>query len=163
MKIGELAARTGASPRSLRHYEASGLIRAVRRDNGYREFPDHAVEQVKRIRVLLDCGFTIEEIRPLAPCLADDGFDHEACAEGVERHLRKLDEIESLIAVLENRRALLVERLHRFGVSRDANRLAEDSPDANPVNRHPTGLGHGHDRRRRVRLVPDSVAHRRVV
>ena len=38
MKIGELAARTGVSIRSLRYYEQQGLLMPVRNENGYREY-----------------------------------------------------------------------------------------------------------------------------
>lgn len=38
MLIGQLAAITGASPRSLRHHESAGLIRSARRSNGCRDF-----------------------------------------------------------------------------------------------------------------------------
>lgn len=38
MKIGELAACTGVSIRSLRYYDQQGLLSPVRGENGYREY-----------------------------------------------------------------------------------------------------------------------------
>lgn len=50
VKIGELSERTGASTRSIRHYEQLGLIESERRPNGYREFDDAAVTTVDTIK-----------------------------------------------------------------------------------------------------------------
>lgn len=38
MLIGELSRRTGVSARSLRYYEAQGLLSAGRGANGYRDY-----------------------------------------------------------------------------------------------------------------------------
>ena len=43
MIIGELSARSGVSPRSLRYYEQQGLLASTRGDNGYRHYDDEAV------------------------------------------------------------------------------------------------------------------------
>ncbi|MBL7497136.1 MerR family transcriptional regulator [Frankia sp. CNm7] len=74
MKIGELARRTGVPARMLRYYEEQGLLSPNRADNGYRAYPDSAVDRVRQIRGLLDCGLTTEIIRVILPCL--DGPDH---------------------------------------------------------------------------------------
>ncbi|CAI7974193.1 MerR family transcriptional regulator [Frankia sp. Hr75.2] len=71
MLIGELSAATGASVRSLRHYETHGLLVAGRGMNGYRQFPDSAVETVARIRVLLAAGLSVATIRQVLPCTLD--------------------------------------------------------------------------------------------
>ncbi len=70
MRIGELAERTGASPRLLRYYEANGLITAERRANGYRDFTEKHVELVGQIRGLLDAGIPVKIIKQILPCLA---------------------------------------------------------------------------------------------
>lgn len=73
MKIGELAARTGVTPRLLRYYEEVGILHPFRSGNGYRTYGEPAVERVLRIRELLEAGFTTEMIREVLPCLADSG------------------------------------------------------------------------------------------
>lgn len=70
--IGELAAATGASARSLRHYEALGLITSARRVNGYRVFDRGTVAVVGRIRRLLAAGFTLDAVAVILPCVSDD-------------------------------------------------------------------------------------------
>lgn len=73
MLVGELARRTGCTPRMIRHYERHGLLAGRRLLNGYRDFPPEAVEQVRRIRTLLDAGMDVAAAQPLLGCVADDG------------------------------------------------------------------------------------------
>lgn len=66
MKIGEVSASSGISPRMIRHYEKIGLIaRAARRDSGYRDYSQRDVHTLRFIGRARDLGFGIEEIRQL--------------------------------------------------------------------------------------------------
>ncbi|EGG31916.1 transcriptional regulator, MerR family [Paenibacillus sp. HGF5] len=69
MKIGELAARTGVSIRSLRYYEQQGLLTPVRNENGYREYSMLAEEQVRTIQLYLNLGLTTEQIAGFLHCV----------------------------------------------------------------------------------------------
>lgn len=69
MRIGELAERTGVPRRLLRYYEEQGLITPRRRDNGYREYGDHLVDRVMKVRGLLDAGIPTRIIADMLPCL----------------------------------------------------------------------------------------------
>ncbi|MGN6127940.1 MAG: MerR family transcriptional regulator [Humibacter sp.] len=91
MRIGDLSAATGASPRSLRHYEKLGLISADRQPNGYREYGDDAVAAALTIRQLLDLGFPTELIRQVLPCTEAGGNVRrpDACSDV----LRRVEEI----------------------------------------------------------------------
>lgn len=72
VRIGELAEATGTSPRALRHYEQSGLITSTRAANGYRLYDPGAAVRVRNIRVLLDSGLTLDDVRVFLPCLDGD-------------------------------------------------------------------------------------------
>ncbi|MFE9243353.1 MerR family transcriptional regulator [Nocardiopsis sp. NPDC006938] len=102
MRIGELAERTGASPRSLRYYEQRGLLASERTANGYREYGPEAVDRVRNIRLLLESGLTSEDVQELQDCLELDLVREPACAEAValyEHRLRAVRErIEALTA-----------------------------------------------------------------
>ncbi len=96
MRIGELSRLTGVSVRALRYYEEEGLIRSVRSANGYRDFPDSAVEAVQRIRDLIECGLPTRIIRDILPYLegATDLMPRVPCAwmlNEVARHREQLD------------------------------------------------------------------------
>ncbi|WP_017588016.1 MerR family transcriptional regulator [Nocardiopsis ganjiahuensis] len=69
MRIGELSARSGASPRSLRYYEERGLLTSQRTSGGHREYGDDAVERVDRVQCLIGAGLNTETIRELLPCV----------------------------------------------------------------------------------------------
>lgn len=69
MRIGELAAASGVSARSLRHYEERGLIRSGRTAGGWRDFEPATVERVVMIQHLFAAGLCGETINELLPCL----------------------------------------------------------------------------------------------
>lgn len=123
MLIGELAKRTQCSVRVIRHYEQCGLLLPIRRENGYRQFDEAAVEHVLRIRVLLRNGFNLEEIRPVASMLDGGARSRQhICADVIRLYESKVDEIERRIAELaevrdraRRRLQVLVEQRSRGG------------------------------------------------
>lgn len=68
LSIGELAAATGASRRSLRHYGACGLLAESRTGSGQRRYDPDAVDTVQVIRTLLDAGLNLAAISEVLPC-----------------------------------------------------------------------------------------------
>ncbi|MFI5910299.1 MerR family transcriptional regulator [Dactylosporangium sp. NPDC051541] len=71
MRIGELAARTGVSTRSIRYYEQQQLLISVRTASGQRVFTDAAVERVRLIQRLFDAGISSARMYELLPCMSD--------------------------------------------------------------------------------------------
>ncbi|MBO3682530.1 MerR family transcriptional regulator [Streptomyces sp. NEAU-YJ-81] len=69
MRIGELEKLTDTPARSLRYYEAQGLIVPRRLSNGYREYDDYLVDRVIQIRGLIDSGIPTRIIKQILPCL----------------------------------------------------------------------------------------------
>lgn len=69
MRIGEISKLTGASARSLRHYEKLKIIRSYREANGYRAYPETTVESVKAVRFLLCGGLPLKTIARILPAL----------------------------------------------------------------------------------------------
>jgi MerR family copper efflux transcriptional regulator len=67
MTVGELARRTGMSPKAIREFERLGLIySAGRSEANYRLFDESAIWCVQVIDNLRALGLTIKEIRELA-------------------------------------------------------------------------------------------------
>ncbi|MFI6362673.1 MerR family transcriptional regulator [Nocardia sp. NPDC050630] len=78
MRIGELAERTGVSVRSLRYYEAKGMLGSERTSGGQREYPESAVARVLRIREMFAAGIGSDTVSQLLPCIHDaDGTPNE--------------------------------------------------------------------------------------
>ncbi|CAB1130053.1 MerR family transcriptional regulator [Candidatus Hydrogenisulfobacillus filiaventi] len=65
LRIGDLAAACGVTPRTLRYYEAEGLLPAPpRQGRAIRRYPPSTVERVRRIQALqMLLGWSLEEIR----------------------------------------------------------------------------------------------------
>jgi MerR family copper efflux transcriptional regulator len=64
MHIGEVAARTELSLRSLRHWDEVGLLRpSGRTDGGFRLYTEADVDKILLIRRMKPLGFTLDEMR----------------------------------------------------------------------------------------------------
>ncbi len=63
MHIGEVAARTELSLRSLRHWDEVGLLRpSGRSEGGFRLYTEADVEKILVIRRMKPLGFTLDEM-----------------------------------------------------------------------------------------------------
>ncbi|MFV8519673.1 MerR family transcriptional regulator [Bacillus sp. SBS7] len=101
MKISELSKKTGASIRSIRHYEKKNLITAVRLENGYREFDESAIKRIRIIQLYLGLGLTTEQIEEILKCEDNGPEDYEFCEEMLETYQVKLDQINRQMSVLD--------------------------------------------------------------
>ncbi|MDX2558203.1 MerR family transcriptional regulator [Streptomyces sp. TX20-6-3] len=111
MRIGELARRTGGSPRALRHYEAAGLITSTRAANGYRVYGEDAVTRVSNIRYLLDAGLTLDDVSAFRSCLDGDMPAAPPSARGLEIARERLAVLDARIAAQTEARNRLARRL----------------------------------------------------
>lgn len=95
--IGELAKATGVSTDTLRHYERKGVLHSQRAGNGYREYPEDALERVRMVRQGLAIGFTLDELRSIfkvfdcggAPCQQVRSVAANKLAQ-IETHLQEV-------------------------------------------------------------------------
>lgn len=111
MRIGEVAARSGVSTRSLRYYEEQGLLSAQRSDNGQRRYGPEVVERVKLIQRLYSAGLNSSAIGGLLPCVHTGVATPEMLErlrterERVDRQAHELAEtrnrLDAVIAVAE--------------------------------------------------------------
>ncbi|MFE3828281.1 MerR family transcriptional regulator [Streptomyces sp. NPDC059092] len=82
MQIGEVAARTELSLRTIRHYEETGLVvPSARSQGGFRLYTETDVARLMVIRRMKPLGFTLEQMRDLLDAtdrLDSDGEPPEA-------------------------------------------------------------------------------------
>ncbi|SEL70597.1 DNA-binding transcriptional regulator, MerR family [Paenibacillus sp. cl141a] len=123
MKIGELAARTGVSIRSLRYYEQQGLLTPVRNENGYREYSMLAEEQVRTIQLYLNLGLTTEQIAGFLHCVLKN--KEAFCAEVFPIFRQKIAEIEAQIHQLNHIKMNLEERMQSILDERESEEAEE--------------------------------------
>src|SRR3954467_11090533 len=105
MRIGELARRTGVSPRSLRYYEEQGLLTSSRSGAGQRHYSDLEVQRVSLIRLLFDAGMSSRVIASVLPCVEIPG---------------DLDVVDAAFANVTRERERIDAEIERLPASRDA-------------------------------------------
>lgn len=72
MKIGQAAAQSGLPAKTLRYYDAIGLIRpSERSETGYRLYNDQDVHLLRFVQRARSLGFTVEECRDLLDLYRD--------------------------------------------------------------------------------------------
>lgn len=107
MNIGQAARESGLSAKMIRHYEATGLLKAAQRtDSGYRTYQAadlHTLAFIKRSR---DLGFSLEEIGRLLMLWQDRGrasADVKALAgQHIDTLNQRIDELLGLRDTLQN-------------------------------------------------------------
>ncbi len=66
MRIGEVAARTGLSLRTIRHYEETGLVTpSARSQGGFRLYTEADAARLMVVRRMKPLGFTLDQMRDL--------------------------------------------------------------------------------------------------
>ncbi|MER7729512.1 MerR family transcriptional regulator [Streptomyces erythrochromogenes] len=111
MRIGELAKRAGTSTRTLRYYEARGLLPARRAANGHRTYDEDDLRLLREIRTLRDFGFELEETRPFVECLRAGHPAGDSCPASLAVYRRKLAELDDLIGRLADVRDQVARQL----------------------------------------------------
>lgn len=107
MRIGELGSRAGVTPRTVRHYEALGLLTARRTSNGYRDYDDGDLRLLAEVRALVELGFSLEETRPFLDCLRAGHDNGGSCADSLAVYAQKLAQVDEYLVKLQQIRARL--------------------------------------------------------
>ncbi len=125
MQIGEVAARTELSLRTIRHYEQTGLVTpSARSQGGFRLYTEADVARLMVIRRMKPLGFTLDEMRDLLE--ATDRLDADKPPPAEERVQllervreyeltagRKIEDLRVQLARAEDFAATLRTRLER--------------------------------------------------
>ena len=111
MRIRELATQAGTTMRTLRYYEAQGLLPVDRSANGYRRYDEFHVRLVREIRSLQAVGFSLEEVRPFVDCLVSGHDSGDECPASVDAYRRKIAFLDERIGQLRQARDQLAGRL----------------------------------------------------
>ena len=102
MNIGEAASASGVSAKTIRYYEAAGLITTANRSaGGYRVYTQTDVFTLRFIKRARELGFSIERIRRLIDLWQDKS---RASRDVKQLALDHIAEIRTKIAAMTSRR-----------------------------------------------------------
>jgi DNA-binding transcriptional MerR regulator len=105
VRIGELAATVSVPAKTIRYYEAIGLLPPPERHaNGYRSYGPPAGDRLRFVKAAQAVGFTLGEIKEILT-LRDAG--EEPCGHVLELVDRRERDIAEQITALEDMRAEL--------------------------------------------------------
>lgn len=98
MKIGELAANSGTTPKTIRFYEQAGLLpEPTRRPSGYRDYGPEFIDRLQFIRRAQAAGLPLRQVHQIL-AISDRG---EAPCSHVRHVLsERLDHVRAQIAEL---------------------------------------------------------------
>lgn len=93
MKIKQVEELVGISSKNIRFYEEQGLLQPRRTENGYRDYRQEDVEQLKRIKLFRKLGVPVEQIGKLFQgriSVNDCLENHEAALKREQDNIEKL-------------------------------------------------------------------------
>lgn len=112
MLIGEVARATGVTTKTLRYYEAEGLLHQPHRTpNGYRNYSTDVVARVAFIRHAQAAGLTLHQIQGVL-AVRDEG--HAPCLHVGELVADRLDDVDQRLRELRETRGQLRQLQQRL-------------------------------------------------
>ena len=107
MNISEAARRSGLSAKTIRYYEEIGLIApAARHENGYRQYNEGALEELKFMARARQVGFDLEECRQLLTLHRDHSRQsrhaRELVLEKSQQLQQRIEQLTAMQRVLED-------------------------------------------------------------
>ena len=136
LRIGEIAQRTGVTPRTIRYYEELGLLPRSEREQGkHRVYTEADIERLKEVTRLRDLlGLSLDELRSMVVAEAvradarrrfhesESAHERRRALEDALPHIetqlslvrRRLDELKELEADLVDRRERVMRNLREL-------------------------------------------------
>jgi DNA-binding transcriptional MerR regulator len=124
--VGQLAERSGVSPRTIKHWEDKGIIEPdMRTEGGFRLYPEAYVMVCQLVRDLQLFGYSLEEIKAVS-----DDVRSMLALEAAAEAFPKPEAEEKLAAMLREIQSLFEKmKLFREGVDRWDNLLKKKRKD----------------------------------
>jgi MerR family copper efflux transcriptional regulator len=119
LRIGDVAVRSGVTRDAIRLYERSGLLNQPGRNKSrHRLFDASALERIRLVRQLQNCGLTIGDIKEI---LFLQDADRPVASKRLSEILRtRLGFLEERIAAMESSRSRLIDVLRDVAAARSA-------------------------------------------
>ena len=110
MNIGEASGRSGLPTKTIRYYEDIGLLKPGRRDNGFRDYGEREVHELRFIARARGLGFSVEECRHLLALYRDEGRASADVRETAQLHIEAIRAKIEALHSMEKTLSHLIER-----------------------------------------------------
>jgi len=125
MNIGTVAQRSGVPAKTIRYYEAIGLIPSARRTgNGYRDYTESDVETLGFVQRARALGFPVKDVAALLALWHDRGRASGDVRALAQQHIAGID---GKIAELRHMRQVLADLVERCAGNGDPHCAILDS------------------------------------
>jgi len=115
MRMGQLTAQAGVTPRTVRYYESIGLMPAGHREGGGQHYyTQDAVVRLRKIEQLKLLGLTLDEIGAVIDLYFTDPSGARAKRKVLAMLRQHLTEVEDKLAEVHKLRADLQGHIARF-------------------------------------------------
>ncbi len=118
-RIGEMAALSSLSERTIRYYEEQGLIRSHRSTGGQRWYTDEDLVYLKRIIELKGLGFSLLEIKRIFEMKDSDRSGNLRRKALLDEYRKKLDEDLAKLDALQKHIDELEWHVHQLEKAED--------------------------------------------
>jgi DNA-binding transcriptional MerR regulator len=113
LRIGQLAAEAGFTPKTLRYYEGLGLLSPDRRsESGYRLYSEAAVERLRFVSRARALGLRLEDIRHILEISDEGRVPCEHAVAVVDRELARIGQQMTRLREVRSGLQALRSRIH---------------------------------------------------
>lgn len=135
VRIGELAAKTGLTVKTIRFYERTGVLpEPQRRPSGYRDYDDGALARLRFVKAGQAAGLTLAEIREVIAVRDRSGPPCRHVTDLLDAHAADLDRRIAELAALREEVRRLRDRADGLDPARcDAAAVCHVIPTRGPV------------------------------
>lgn len=103
MKIKQVEELVGITSKNIRFYENQGLLTPERAENGYREYHQKNIDELKKIKLLRKLGISVEEIKAVLGGNKKLGDCLERHVDALNKERENLDNMQKLsMAILQS-------------------------------------------------------------
>jgi Cu(I)-responsive transcriptional regulator len=110
MNIGQAAERSGLPTKTIRYYEDIGLLKPARRANGFRDYGDKDIHELRFIARARGLGFSVEECRHLLELYRDKDRASAEVRAMASIHIKAIHQKIEMLKEMENTLADLIHR-----------------------------------------------------